>query len=105
MSQPLTLKKWYGYMALIKLVGFLVAASILLVGCSGDHADPGPVATAPNVYCKSPVTGLPVSQEVALSQAKKHNQAVLALGDTASVIVTVDCGDDVVVVPPVVVTP
>lgn len=87
------------------LVAILCSAGLGLSACSGDHADPGPVATAPTINCKSPVSGLPVSQAVALAQARRHNQRVLALGDTASVITTVDCGDDVVVVTPVVFPP
>lgn len=93
-------------MAHIKFIGLLVTSLILFVGCggSGDGDRNGPTA-AGTVFCKSPIDGRPVTQTVAIQEAKKHNRAVLALGDTASVIQNVDCGDDVAVVPPVVVTP
>jgi len=51
------------------------------------------------------VSGQDVPKAVAIEQATRHNARVLALGDSQSIIVTVDCGDDIAVVPPVVVVP
>ena len=83
-------------MAHIKLATLIVALSIGLVGC-GDGDRFGPTATAPIINCKSPVDNSSVPKEVALTQARRM---ALRLGDGASNVVNVDCGDEVIVVAP-----
>lgn len=77
----------------------VIVFALLIAGCGDGDRSTRPTATAGTINCKSPITGLPVTQERAIAQAQRINSKRLALGDSNSVIVTVDCGDDVVVVP------
>lgn len=84
----------------------ICAVSLGLTACSGDGDHNGPVASAPTVFCKSPVTDSFVPKEVAVTEARKilAQRKSLNLGDTANNTVSVDCGDDVVFVTPVIIT-
>jgi hypothetical protein len=86
------------------VIGALVLGTLLIVAfvaCEGD-GDRSPAASTGPVFCKSPTTGQAVPLRVALRQAQAHNRRMLALQDgNPHIIQTIDCGDDVVIVPPV----
>jgi hypothetical protein len=84
----------------------VLAMTLTLAACSGDRGDTNPTAATGPIYCKSPLTGEPVTKEVALTQARRHaarlKARALALGDTQAITIHVDCGDttEVVFAPP-----
>jgi hypothetical protein len=78
-----------------------LVALFALAGCGSDakSGTAGPQVGA--IYCKSPITGLPVAAPLAMAQARQL-QATPA-SPVYNTTVNVDCGDDIVVVPPVII--